>query len=129
MKNISLIISALIVVPIGIIYGFQPNLLFDIHVNSIDEHNVFKAIMGIYYSFAIFWTIGILNQKYWETAIVSNFIFMFGLAFGRIVSLYSDGIPSYLFVFGTIGEILLGFYSFIIWKRSIVKTDHYPQKK
>jgi hypothetical protein len=111
-KNISLIFSILIVVPIGIIYGFCPNLIFDIRLNTIDEHNVFKAIMGIYFSFSVVWFIGILKQKYWETAIVSNFIFMFGFAFGRIISLFADGIPTYLFVFGIIGELILGFYSF-----------------
>lgn len=117
-KNISLIFSVLIVVPIGIIYGFKPNLFFDIQPNSIDEHNVLKAIMGIYLSFSMLWTVGIFKEKYWTTAVISNSIFMSGLAFGRIISLFSDGIPTYLFVLGIFGELVLGIYSFIIWRKS-----------
>lgn len=116
-KNISLIFSVLIVIPIGFIYGFQPNLLFDIQLNTIDEHGVFKAIMGLYFGFSLLWILGVFKNKFWQIAIFSNFIFMFGLAFGRIVSILCDGIPSSLFVLGTFGELILGFYSLIIWKR------------
>ena len=116
-KNISLIFSVLIIIPIGLIYGFQPNLLFNIQLQTIDEHNVFKAIMGLYFGFSAFWILGIFRNNFWKIAIVSNFIFMFGLAFGRIISIFCDGIPSSLFVLGTFGELILGFYSLIIWKR------------
>ena len=116
-KNISLIFSVLIIIPIGLIYGFQPNLLFNIQLQTIDEHNVFKAIMGLYFGFSAFWILGIFRNNFWQIAIVSNFIFMFGLAFGRIISIFCDGIPSSLFVLGTFGELILGFYSLLIWKR------------
>ena len=118
-KNISLIISVFIAVPIGIIYGSQPNLLFDIQLQTIDEHNVFKAIMGLYFGFSLLWILGIFKNNLWQMAIVSNFIFMLGLAFGRITSLIFDGIPSLLFVLGTLGELILGFYSFWIWKKQL----------
>ena len=119
MKNISLLISAIIVIPIGLIYGFKPNLLFDIQLQTIDEHNVFKAIMGLYLGFSLLWILGIFKNNLWQMAIVSNFIFMLGLAFGRITSLIFDGIPSLLFVLGTLGELILGFYSFWIWKKQL----------
>ncbi len=118
-KNISLIISVFIAVPIGIIYGSQPNLLFDIQLQTIDEHNVFKAIMGLYFGFSLLWILGIFKNNLWQVAIISNFIFMLGLAFGRITSLIFDGIPSLLFVLGTLGELILGFYSFWIWKKQL----------
>jgi hypothetical protein len=111
--NIHLIISALIVIPIGLIYGFCPDLLFDVHINSIDEFNIFKAIMGLYLLFAIQWLLGIINQNYWKTATISNILFMLGLSFGRFMSIIFDGIPSKLFVFGTIGELVLGLYVYI----------------
>jgi drug/metabolite transporter superfamily protein YnfA len=118
-KNISLIISVFIAVPIGIIYGSQPNLLFDIQLQTIDEHNVFKAIMGLFLGFSLLWILGIFKNNLWQVAIISNFIFMLGLAFGRITSLIFDGIPSLLFVLGTLGELILGFYSFWIWKKQL----------
>ena len=117
-KNISLIISVFIAVPIGIIYGFKPNLLFDIQLQTIDEHNVFKAIMGLYFGFSLLWILGIFKNNLWQMAIVSNFIFMLGLAFGRITSLIFDGIPSMIFVLGILGEVTLGLYSYFIWKNN-----------
>jgi hypothetical protein len=118
-KNISLIISVFIAVPIGIIYGSQPNLLFDIQLQTIDEHNVFKAIMGLYLGFSLIWILGIFKKNVWQMAIVSNFIFMLGLAFGRTISIISDGIPSMIFALGILGEVILGLYSFIIWKKQV----------
>ena len=93
-------------------------LLFNIDVYTTDEHSVFKAIMGIYLSFAIIWILGIFKNEYFQIALFSNFVFMFGLAFGRIISIIYDGIPSKLFVFGLGGELVLGLYSLIIWKKS-----------
>ena len=117
-KNISLIISVFIAVPIGIIYGSQPNLLFDIQLQTIDEYNVFKAIMGLYFGFSLLWILGIFKNNLWQMAIVSNFIFMLGLAFGRTISIISDGIPSMIFVLGILGEVTLGLYSYFIWKNN-----------
>ena len=117
-KNISLIISVFIAVPIGIIYGSQPNLLFDIQLQTIDEHNVFKAIMGLYLGFSLLWILGIFKNNLWQVAIISNFIFMLGLAFGRTISIISDGIPSMIFVLGILGEVTLGLYSYFIWKNN-----------
>lgn len=115
-SNLHLSISALIVLPIAFIYGFQPNLLFDVSINSIDEANIFKAVMGLYVGFALFWIFGIFDHQYWKVATISNFIFMLGLGFGRIISLFLDGIPCQLFVLGTVGELILGYYAFYQFK-------------
>jgi hypothetical protein len=112
-KNIHLLLSVSIVIPLAFVYGFSPNYLFDIQINSIDEANVFKAIMGIYFAFASFWIIGIIKPNYWKAATISNVLFMLGLAFGRIVSLICDGIPSSLLIYGTIGELVLATYGFV----------------
>lgn len=111
-SNLHLAISAIIVLPMALIYGFQPNLLFDVSINSLDQSNIFKAMMGLYIGFASLWILGIFNQNYWKAASISNMIFMIGLGFGRIVSIIIDGIPCYLFVLGTVGELILGFYAF-----------------
>jgi hypothetical protein len=110
-RNLHLILSILVVVPVACVYGFQPNILFNVTINSIDEATIFKAIMGLYLGFSILWMIGILKPAFWKAATVSNLIFMLGLAFGRIISMFFDGMPSTIFVLGTIGELTLGFYA------------------
>lgn len=113
-NKIHLLISVLIVVPVSIFYGFDPDSQFDIHLNTIDEHNFFKAIMGLYLGFSILWIFGILKPTYLKTAILTNMIFMFGLGFGRVISLFLDGTPTFGYIFGTFAEIFLGLYSFWI---------------
>lgn len=119
-SNLHLSISIFIVANIALIYGFKPDLWFDVKVLTIDEFNIYKAIMGVYIAFSSLWFVGIIKEKFWQTATISNFLFMFGLAFGRIVSIIFDGIPSTLFLLGTIGELILGFYAFHQFKKSKV---------
>lgn len=45
-KKLHLIVSVFIVIHVAFIYGFQPDLKFDIHLDTIDEHNLFKGIMA-----------------------------------------------------------------------------------
>ena len=112
-KNIHLIVSVLIVVPVAFIYGFQPDLKFDIHLNTIDEHNLFKGIMGMYLGFSSLWVLGIFKTNFWKLATITNIIFMLGMGFGRILSIFLDGIPTDDYVFGTIAELVLGIYG--VW--------------
>jgi len=120
-SNLHLTISILIVVTIAFVYGFKPDLWFDVKVLTIDEFNIYKAIMGIYIAFSVLWFIGIIKENYWQAATISNFLFMLGLAFGRIISLILDGIPSTLFLLGTIGELTLVFYAFYQFKNQKIK--------
>ena len=110
-------ISSLIIIPVGLVYGFAHNLLFDINLNSVDEHNVFKAVMGLYIAFGILFILGIFDSKFWKSATITNAFLMFGLASGRILSLFSDGIPSTLFCVGILGEIILGVYALNQYKK------------
>ncbi|MBK9223875.1 MAG: DUF4345 domain-containing protein [Flavobacterium sp.] len=116
LKNLHLIISTLIVVPVAFTYGILPNkilpLFLDFKVETKDLHNVFRAIMGLYLAFSVFWILGIFKSNYWYAATLSNMLFMLGLACGRIVSLLVDGIPSIVFFVGTIGELILALYAF-----------------
>jgi hypothetical protein len=114
MKNLHLLLSVLIVVPIAFVYGFSPNFisqqLFTVEVSSLDMATIFKAIMGLYLASGGLWVLGILNPKYWEAATISNIVFMFGLSFGRIIGFLFDGIPSPIFCVGTLGELVLAIY-------------------
>jgi Domain of unknown function (DUF4345) len=110
LKNLHLIISISIVFPGAFVYGFHPNLVLKVDTYTIDEHNILKAIMGLYLAFSSLWILGIINSNYWKTATISNMLFMLGLGFGRIISIIFDGIPSTIFILGTVGELVLGFY-------------------
>jgi Domain of unknown function (DUF4345) len=115
--NLHLVISSLIIIPVGLIYGFAPNLLFNINLNSVDEHNIFKAIMGLYIAFGLLFVLGVFDSRLWKSATIANVFGMFGLALGRIISLFSDGIPSTLFCVGILGEIILGAYALYQYKK------------
>ncbi len=108
--KIHLIISVFIVIPVSFVYGFEPSSEFDIHLNTIDERNFFKAIMGLYLGFSVLWILGIFKANYLRLALVTNLIFMLGLGFGRLLSLCLDGTPTFGYQFGTCAELFLGFY-------------------
>lgn len=112
--KIHLIISVCIVIPVAFLYGFNPSFQFDIHPNTIDEHNFFKAIMGLYLGFSTLWIVGIFKSNYLKTALITHVIFMLGLGFGRLISFFIDGLPTFGYAFGTFAELFLGFYSFYI---------------
>ena len=116
-NKIHLIISVLIVVPVSFVYGFSPNSQFDIYLNTIDEHNFFKAIMGLYLGFSTLWFLGLFKANYLKLALITNLIFMLGLGFGRLLSLVMDGTPTLTYVFGTFGEFILGFYGVWVYNR------------
>lgn len=116
LTKIHLIISVLIVVPVSFLYGFNPSSEFDIHLDTIDELNAFKAIMGLYLGFSIVWVLGVFKKNYLKLALVSNMIFMLGLGFGRLLSLAIDGTPTFAYLFGTTGELIFGFYGLWVLK-------------
>lgn len=115
--KIHLIISVLVVVPVAFVYAFYPDFQFELFPKTIDEHNFYKAVMGLYLGFSALWVWGILHSKYLKTALVTNCIFMLGLGSGRLLSLVLDGIPTFGYVFGTVAELFLGIYGLLVLKR------------
>lgn len=97
-KNLHLIISIILIIPIALIYGLYPKIilskLFDIKVETINLTNIFRAMMGLYLGISTIWIIGIIKPKFWVTATLTNIVFMGGLAAGRLLSLALDGLPS-----------------------------------
>jgi hypothetical protein len=120
-KNIHLIISVLVVIPAALFYGLFPDktlpVLLDFEVHSTDLKSVFRAVMGLYVLFSMFWILGMVKFKFWEAATLSNGLFMCGLAIGRLISMMIDGKPSVLFVFGLFGEAILGIFAFYQYKK------------
>jgi len=112
-KNLHLLISILIVLPTGIIYG-SPSILpeqLDIQVNTIDLANMLKANMCLYLGISVIWILGVWKTEYWKRATELNILFMLTLATGRGLSMIMDGLPTGGYIFGIIAEFSLGIYS------------------
>jgi Domain of unknown function (DUF4345) len=116
MKNLHLIISTIILIPIAFGYGIAPKtvlpMLLNINLETVDMLNICRAIMVLYVAISALWLMGIYNKKYWFTATITNIFFMGGLSLGRILSLVLDGIPSPIFLWGTLGEMVLAVFAF-----------------
>ena len=116
-KNLHLLISAILILVIGVTYGFAPELivpaLASVKTGSPDISNAFKAIMGLYLGMATVWVWGIVRPQFWYAATVINILFTLGLAFGRLISLAIDGIPSGGMLGGLILESLVGLWGII----------------
>lgn len=113
LKNLHLIISVMIVIPAGIVYG-TPSLLhifLDVYVNTTDAANMLNAIMMLYLGISVVYLLGIFKPAFWQKATELNILFMFALASGRLLSMVVDGIPSDVYVYGVIGELILGLFS------------------
>ena len=111
--NLHLYISIPVVIAAALVYGFQPDFLFEMSSQTTDESNIYKAIMGLYLCFAAFWCIGLKQTSYWKAATISNMLFMLGLGLGRLISFAVDGMPSPVLLFGTVGELTLAVYAYL----------------
>jgi hypothetical protein len=113
-KNFHLITSVILIIPIALVYGLYPGSilpkLFDLKIEGSDLTNIFRAIMGLYLGMATIWIIGIFKPKFWTTATITNIVFMGGLAFGRLLSLILDGLPSVYLSTGFILELVFAFW-------------------
>lgn len=109
-KWLHLAFSASIVLIMAFVYGAHPSAvlpaIFGFEVQDLELKNIFRAIMGIYLSFGIYWFYAIWNPNHWQIATGVNILFMGGLVFGRLVSTLIDGwSPQY--GSGMIGEAVL----------------------
>ena len=120
-NKIHLIISVCIVIPVAFVYGFKPELSFDMFLETVDEHNFYKAIMGLYLGFSTLWILGVFKSNFLKPAILTNIIFMLGLGFGRVLSILIDGTPTSGYIFGTIAELFLGFYGLWVLNKRIIQ--------
>ena len=112
-KNLHLLISVIIVMPTGIIYGSNSILpkYLDIQVNTTDLSNMLKANMILYIGISIVWILGMWKTEYWNRATELNILFMLTLGIGRTLSIMIDGIPTNGYIFGVIAELTIGLFS------------------
>ena len=100
------------VFPVSLLYGANPissmPFFYGIEIININMLNILRGIMGLYIALCIFWCIGALYNSLKLSALWSCAIFMLGIGFGRILSISVDGMPSYVFVFYLIFEMIAG---------------------
>ena len=117
-----LLFSAAGLLPIALSYGIDPNRILpqflQIHPIGGDLLHIFRAIMGLYLATLALWLVGaIRGGELMRTALVSEIIFMTGLAAGRLLSLLLDGWPSPMLIVYTVAELLLAAWGVLCLKK------------
>lgn len=111
-----LLLAALGLIPIALSYGVVPTksvpFLLEFPVEGTNQSHVFRAIMGLYLANVLFWIAGALHQPLQRAALWSLFLFMAGLAAGRLLSLLLDGLPNFVLLFYLAAELLLAALAF-----------------
>jgi len=109
-----LLLSAIILIPIGLTYGSIPNgsmkALFGLEINAADRSivHMLRGFAGLYCAMGLFWASAALRKSLVQPALWSVAIFMLGVASGRVVSFIVDGVPSFWgFSFFLVSELLL----------------------
>lgn len=101
-QSIFLLVAAAGLTPIALLYGFAPAesmaWLFGIDASGLNARHIFRAFMGLYLALVGFWITGAFMPGLRAPALWSLFVFMVGLAFGRLVSLAVDGWPHPLLI-------------------------------
>ena len=98
------------VFPAALGYGLNPKeflpVLYGIEVADNNLSNIFRAVMGLYIGCVLLWISGAFKKSLTVPALWCMFVFMFGIGFGRALSLILDGMPDMIFVFFMIFEFL-----------------------
>ena len=105
-----LILAALGLVPIALSYGVAPSAslpyLLGIPVEGTNQAHVFRAVMGLYLANAVFWLTAAWKPELRRPALWVLFLFMSGLAAGRVLSILLDGMPGGVLIFYLLAELL-----------------------
>ena len=111
-RQVFLLVVAIGLLPVALSYGLAPSIslefLFDVSIENVNGTHMFRAIMGLYLGFILFWIIGAFRDDVRQAALYSVVVFMFGLAAGRSLSLLADGFPNRLLVTYLVVEVGVG---------------------
>lgn len=121
-RQLFLLVSAAGLTPIALSYGLVPQsslkFLFGISLDGTNGVHIFRAVMGLYLALILFWLLGARNERYTVPALYSLVVFMFGLAGGRMLSLFLDGMPHWLLFLYLVLEIIFGAVGLWMLKKS-----------
>ena len=110
-QRLFLIAMGLGLVPVALSYGMIPErslpFLYGISDPDLPTRHVFRAVMGLYLGMICFWLAGALRPDLRIPALWTVFVFVTGIAMGRLLSLGLDGWPQPLLVFYLFAEFAL----------------------
>lgn len=113
--------------PVALSYGAMPEaslpLLYGINEPDLPTRHVFRAVMGLYLGMIAFWLGGALRPALRIPALWTIFVFVSGIALGRMLSLGLDGWPGPLLVFYLIAEIGLAATSWTLINKASNRTN------
>lgn len=113
-------IAAAGLTPIALAYGLVPAttvpMLYGVEIDSINIAHIFRAVMGLYLAMVIFWVLGATRDVLRLPALCSVVVFMAGLAGGRLLSVFLDGIPAALLVTYLVLEVGFALVAFKLAK-------------
>lgn len=125
-ESVFLVVAALGLFPIALAYGAVPQfsmpILYGVEADTVNSAHVFRAVMGLYLALVIFWLLGAGNGSLRLPALWSLVVFMLGLAAGRTLSIFMDGMPSPVFVVYLGLEIGLGFLGLLLARALAART-------
>lgn len=98
-------------VPVALSYGAMPEqslpFLYGISDPDLPTRHVFRAVMGLYLGMICFWLAGALRADLRIAALWTVFVFVTGIAVGRVLSLSLDGWPGPSLFFYLLAECVL----------------------
>ncbi len=118
-----LLFSAAALVAVALSYGVVPEALLpkvlELTVEGTDLTHVFRAVMGLYLGMIVLWFLGAFRANLTRAAVIAEIAFMFGLAFGRVLSIIVDGVPSALLIFYAVLEVAMGLWGVLVLKKLV----------
>ncbi len=121
MARFYLLLSAVGLFPVALSYGIVPDKalpkIMEVTVEGRDLTHVFRAIMGLYLGMIVLWILGAMRPGLARAAVISEIVFMAGLAVGRIISIVVDGVPSIALIGYTGVEIVIAVWGLFVLKK------------
>jgi len=119
-ESLFLLVAAVGLTPIALAYGLVPAItvpmLYGVEIDSVNVTHIFRAVMGLYLAMIVFWILGATRESLRFSALCSVVVFMGGLAAGRLLSLFFDGIPGTLLVIYLLLELGFALVAFKLAK-------------
>ena len=127
MMRLYLLVVAAILVPPALSYGIDPATVLpqtmNIAVEGTDQTEMLRAVMGLYLGMSTFSAIAAFKPEWRYVAAVWAVFFLYSIAFGRILSLILDGVPSRILIFYMIVELSFGTIGLFLLARERRKAD------
>jgi hypothetical protein len=116
-----LLFSAAGLIAVALSYGVAPAAVLpkvlDLSIEGTDLTHILRAVMGLYLGMIVLWVLGAFQPTLTRAAVIAEVFFMLGLAFGRVVSIIVDGVPSLLLIGYTVVEIMMGLWGILVLKK------------